>query len=223
MFVIFAPHIDDETIGCYSILKSGNVKTIYYFFDVTDNRLNEAYNLREKLNLNYEICVLSIDKIVNIDEGDIILVPNINDTHPHHKLVNLYAKKNYKNKKYFYSIDMNVKKNVLDIIERENKKSLLFDIFVSQHILLNTDEKYFLFESILDTDNTEVYKIKIKLNNKKYIIKSDCITTIETIKTYNNSDKDISELCYLCYTSDCTFIEYKVKENNITKKITLKF
>lgn len=226
MYIIFAPHIDDETIGCFTYLKNNLIKSIYYFFDITDERKKEAYTLRDKLNSNYNIYFTNINELLILDKEDIILVPNINDTHPQHKLVNLYAKKNYKNTKLFYSIDMNVRKNVLDEKLRKEKKDLL-EIFSSQHKLLNSDEKYFLFESVLTTDNIERYEFTHYIRDDVfYIFSSNCSKTIDYLMNNiinDNNIENINDIIYRNVHPDCEYIEYTFTYFNTKEYIKFLF
>ncbi len=213
MFVIFAPHIDDELIGCYTYLMSGLVRTVYYFFDVTQERIQEACNLQHKLkveyNINYDIKFTAIPNIIELDKDDTILVPNINDTHPQHKLVNLYAKKNYKNKKLYYSIDMNVRKKVLLQYQRDIKKELLKS-YPSQQNLLESDDKYFLFESVLKTDSIVEYVRKYSCGNIRFTFKSNDSTIIYAVIAHLNINgiKNMIDSIYNNITEDTEYFEY---------------
>jgi hypothetical protein len=218
MFVIFAPHIDDELIGCYTYLMSGLVRTVYYFFDATAERIQEAYNLQHKLkseyNIIYDIKFTAIPNIIELDKDDTILVPNINDEHPQHKLVNLYAKKNYKNKKLYYSIDMNVRKRVLLEYQRDTKKELLKS-YPSQQKLLESDDKYFLFESVLTTDSTVEYTKRYIKGNTNILFKSNDIELIDKIINHMNyGNTNMLSFIYDNITDDSYYLEYTMTYPN---------
>ena len=150
-FVIFAPHVDDEVIGAWKLLKAGLVSKVFYFYEVDDVRKKEAE--AAGLYYGFEPVFLPTPDAghIRLPLTDIILVPNIKDRHPHHKMVN-YIARSFTNVLMFYSVDMNVKYNVLWMQERETKRTELLTLFPSQSKLLESDEKYHLFESLLDSD-----------------------------------------------------------------------
>lgn len=149
-YVILAPHIDDEFIGCYRLLCEHKIKKVIYFFDLTEERIKEAKFVSE----NYKFEPIFCNDIENlnshISDSDVLLVPNIKDNHIHHKKINMIAKK-LKNKKLYYSADMNTKFDVLSESIKNCKKDLLTYYYPSQEKLFE-NEKYFLFESLLESD-----------------------------------------------------------------------
>lgn len=151
MNIIFAPHIDDELIGCFSKLK--DIDLVVYFFDVNDERLKEAYQLQKKYNYNIKVHNPNYDVLSVYDHPmNTIYIPSSKDLHIHHKEVNRLVRNNFtKANRKFYSIDMNRKPKLVN--NMEHKKELMYDIYKSQHGLFNSDEKYFLFEDIYDDDS----------------------------------------------------------------------
>lgn len=151
-FIVFAPHVDDEVIGCYRYLRAGLVDTVYYFYELDEVRRAEALECAKKFK--FKAVFATTDTLV-IDPDAIILAPNINDIHPHHGDVNRLAKK-FPNKKEYYSIDMNVRHyTVLDHDVQIDKKNSLNELFPSQAKLF-ADEKYYLFESKVDDDSKKM-------------------------------------------------------------------
>jgi hypothetical protein len=150
-YVIFAPHVDDDVIGCYRFLKAGMVDTVYYFYELDAVRRAEALECAKMFN--FKAIFVSTDTLI-VDSDAIILAPNINDLHPHHNEVNRLAKK-FPNKKKYYSVDMNVNFSVLDQKTQDDKKDTLIKLFPSQAKLFE-NEKYYLFESIVDDDSKKM-------------------------------------------------------------------
>jgi len=147
MNIILAPHIDDELIGCYSILH--DIDEVYYFFDITEERKIEALNTGRKFNFK---CYFGVP--FNASKVDTVYVTTSMDLHKDHKILNRIAKNkekllNFKLK--FYSIDMNRKPNFLEDLHQQ-KKDDMYKLFPSQKGLFDSDEKYFLFEDIFDND-----------------------------------------------------------------------
>lgn len=149
--VIFAPHIDDEVIGCWRLLNFGTVASVYYFFDITSRRLDEAENVAK--HFGFSLYAVKLGDRLDIPEHMTIHLPNIADAHLHHKLVNYYGK-SLPNPKKYYSVDMNVPFDVLSEQERRQKLDAL-SRYPSQSKLLTSDDKYSLFESSLDSDIQE--------------------------------------------------------------------
>jgi hypothetical protein len=155
MNIIFAPHVDDEVIGCYSILDK--ISHVVYFFDIDENRKKEAEKFCSDFNI---IPHFSLKTIPTINESITIYAPHSSDKHPHHKYVNQYAKKiSYENnaKVIFYSVDME-SPNLLPENIHKQKRDVLLKYFTSQKKLLENNDKYHLFErQYLDDDDLFIY------------------------------------------------------------------
>lgn len=146
--VIFAPHIDDEVIGCWRILSKGEVSDVYYFYDCTPERQSEAIAASRKFG--FVAHFVKPGELPTIDKDKIIYLPHIRDAHHHHKLVN-YAGKTYPNAQRYYSVDMSAPFDVLDVLDQSSKRIDLLELFPSQHKLLS-DDKYHLFECDVESD-----------------------------------------------------------------------
>ncbi len=142
--IIIAPHVDDEVIGCYSILKKEKCQIIY---TNTPNeiRLNEANNLKNYLNVNQLFC----DNIpsIHLSKSKTYYIPHpIYEIHPEHRkwgaIGENMARDGYN--VIFYSTNMNA-----PFIREEqyanDKKILLDKVYKSQSDLWKYDHKYFLF------------------------------------------------------------------------------
>jgi len=185
-YVIFAPHIDDELIGCWSLIRAKEVDKVYYFFDITTERKREAIQLA--FDFGYDV-FFNADA-TQIDDAQTLLVPNIRDQHPHHKIVNYSAKHRYPGqKKKYYSIDMNY--GTILLKDYEDKKKALLTYFPSQAALFNNG-KYYLFESIQDLESEKFYKVEHN-NNTVETTLSD-IDMHATIRQYLFTCKTIEEI-----------------------------
>lgn len=162
-YIVFAPHVDDEVIGCFTYLNTELVSDVFYFFEHSDPiRRQEAMNSAERFKFTPHF--INEGGTIDIKDNVTIFVPNINDQHPHHKKVNRFAKQFVKHSSaelLFYSVDMNVKHEVLTMFSRENKKNALFSLFPSQ-VNLFEDAKYHLFESILKSDSNKMIWVKFQ-------------------------------------------------------------
>jgi hypothetical protein len=162
--VILSPHIDDDVIGCFRLLKAGLVSKVYYFYDLTEERIAEAKRAAELFNFEPIFLKNETISIKQEDPETIFLVPNIHDVHPHHKSVNRFAKQNlHMYKLQYYSIDMNTKFDILSEELQVEKEKTLLTLYPSQHKLF-ANEKYFLFESLTKKD--DVCKIWIKFQKE---------------------------------------------------------
>lgn len=194
--VILAPHVDDELIGCFRILEEKTVSDVYYFYDLTNERKEEALYCASKYGFNAHFLWMN-----DIPVDKTVYVPNIHDTHPHHKTVN-YISRSLPNKKRYYSVDMNVPFDVLNTNDQEIKLNELLDTFPSQKKLILKDEKYSLFESDLDTDLICFYK-----SGKFWVQCSECDIPYDIISMFNYKIIQTGGNKILRYVDD----KYKIK------------
>lgn len=182
--VILAPHIDDELIGCYSVIsrhiqakKIGHPSSLHvlYFHDLTPERMQEASKFAEQGE--FYVTFGPFKEVVHSAcSGALnVYVPHRKDAHIHHKGLNcMYRELATK----FYSVDM-VGARPLGHEDAQEKKAMLDKYYPSQSKLWERDEKYFLFESIRDHDY-EMYST-IRLNNYEVTMLStytDVVTEI---------------------------------------------
>lgn len=196
--IILAPHIDDEMIGCYQLILSGNINRIIYFFDLTDERRKEALDFCSSFGI---LCDFS-GTTANIQLDDILFVPSISDSHPHHKIVNGYAK-SLPNKKFYYSVDMTNPK-LLDPVLQENKLKDLIKYYPTQHNLIISDDKYHLFEKISEYDITIFLKVTTQFEGFHYYINAP-----NDVSFLRNNHRHMFHItCYVEQFHDNRDIEY---------------
>ena len=170
--VIIAPHVDDEVIGCYSILSAGNVSKVIYvtdFGEVTEARRVEAIRASRMFGFDPVFCTLA-EIAENTLTSTVIYAPNIADNHPHHKVVNMFVRSMPSTALMsirYYSIDMNVSPKLLSPEDRTSKLNVLNLLYPTQAELFASDAKYFLFEELSSTDG--IYEFTMELCNDTYI------------------------------------------------------
>lgn len=146
MNIILAPHIDDEMIGCSELLFTGKIDKVVYFYDITNVRIDEAIEMAKafKVDISFEGFKFKPKK------DDILYIPCQQDMHEHHKAVNLaYRFHDYVK---YYSVDKNFRQLPIRENNRKIKKDILDRFYPSQKELWANDAKYYIFESILDSD-----------------------------------------------------------------------
>jgi len=153
-YIILAPHVDDEVIGCYRLLMEGNVTHVFYFYELSYERKREALRCAEEFGFTTVFMDSNISAVtlVELSKERIILAPSVHDLHPDHKRLNRYARNIIGADVLFYSVDMNSKFDVLNEIGVD-KEVILKRLFKSQEALF-ANEKYFLFESTPVSDES---------------------------------------------------------------------
>jgi hypothetical protein len=150
--VIFAPHCDDELIGCYRYLRDGVVSTVYYFCELTPARMEEAKKCASIFG--FEPIFVTDVMSIEIPSNTVLLLPSVKDAHPHHKVVNRLGSR-YRCKHLYYSVDMGGKFDVLMPLDRARKEAFLKNIYPSQAKLFE-NEKYFLFEHVVEDESSKM-------------------------------------------------------------------
>jgi hypothetical protein len=158
-YVIVAPHVDDEVIGCYSLLRAGVVKKVYYNVgqELTEERVVEALNCAELFGFDPVMSNLMVNEVAY---SETLLVPHWCDHHPDHKQANQRVRL-YKNvHTMFYSVDMNVPGlKVLSAKVQAEKRSALLSLFPSQADYFRNHQEAYLFEGLFENDFIKAEKI----------------------------------------------------------------
>jgi hypothetical protein len=163
--VVFAPHCDDELIGCYSLLKARAITHV-----VTPKQ--DIFRMQEMekcaKHFGFEV-VTDLDwvKSVTIENA---FYPSANDSHPEHKLISQH-RAGINN--WYYSVDLQTAKHkrVLSTTEINDKCYQLNNIYKSQSNLWANDASYYLFESIVDKDWVEYEQIRFEVKgNANYFL-----------------------------------------------------
>jgi hypothetical protein len=159
--LIIAPHIDDELIGCYSVLANSpkHSVTILFRYELTEERKRESGNLKNFFP-SVAVLVYATDQDLAdrfsylIEEADEVYVPSRRDGHADHRKVNAQYRKHAT---HFYSVDMEGGAYIGD--EASKKKHHCLNMcYPSQKSLWETNAKYYLFEAISKIDYQELVK-----------------------------------------------------------------
>lgn len=173
MNIILAPHLDDEIIGCYSLLMSHKAtmdsfridRILYFSRDAEREReLNNRdrdpvfcpYEGEGADGIRYTLeTQTSASKILRgLTVHDCVFIPSQHDFHPLHRKINRLASWSLgmRVQRYFYSVEMNVPW-LTECSDPDGKKKLLKEWYPSQKKTLKKNDKYFLFESIKPYDD----------------------------------------------------------------------
>lgn len=157
MKVIFAPHPDDEIIGCYEILNEAKEVTVIHHMKVSEKRLNEIHTLPKYLiNVKVQLSIKPPDEVITDMIVDGINVETIYfpdpywELHPEHKDLGNEGYKLWKNTQLdivFYSTNMNTPYlHELGDIHKKRKENILNAVYPSQADLWKYEKKYIFFE-----------------------------------------------------------------------------
>ncbi len=150
MKIILAPHLDDEIIGCFSILDS--VDQVWYFTD--DYRVAAIEKNKKYKKVDHSIGLLL--------PSDTVYAPSRWDYHPLHKVVNALALKTHA-QLFFYSVEMNVPW-LEEEADPKAKKTAMMSLYLEECDSLVND-KYWLFKSIKPYDEEHWFEVNIPLFN----------------------------------------------------------
>ena len=145
--IIFAPHPDDEIIGCYEVLIDETVSPIILYSATNDQiRVNEALKLRDITNVKAQMFVKNIPGHL-IDITNKYYFPNpIYETHPAHRekghIGEMFLRMGFD--VTFYSTEMNYHAKY-ECKDSAGKLEMLNKIYPSQKSLWEHEHKYFLF------------------------------------------------------------------------------
>lgn len=148
--LIIAPHVDDETIGCWSVLTSNNDVTVLYLNnELTQERVAEARSAG--FHLGFDPVFGSDEAAVALRLYERVYVPSRRDWHADHKRANMQWRQHAT---HFYSVDM--ERGTL-LPNAADKRKALDLLYPSQASLWNNNDKYWLFEDIQEQDY-DVYR-----------------------------------------------------------------
>lgn len=164
--IILAPHVDDEAIGCWQLLKNNAISHVIYYFETDLLRKAEALKAAEKykfepifFNIRYDMSGRPITP-TTITDDTTIFVPSVTDLHPDHKAMNKFGREvalAHNCNIIFYTIDMTSGwQQPLTASSRLEKRADLLELYPSQAALFE-NEKYWLFEGYIDTE-TQIKK-----------------------------------------------------------------
>jgi hypothetical protein len=145
--VIVAPHVDDEVIGCWSYLSSGQVAAVVYLYEwESDTRQLEAEACSQRFGFTSFFGSIPAEYL----EGKTLLVPAVTDSHPDHKKAN--KKWRTHPDVLFYRVDLSHSPTKKLVTDFGAKKEALDALFPSQKALWETNASYYLFEDIQPAD-----------------------------------------------------------------------
>lgn len=149
MNVILAPHLDDEVLGCFGVLR--DIDMVYFF---TGDYRADALHVKEPermVMLGYHLRYARWSDDIIFTPEDTIYIPSKYDYHPLHRRVRQIGLQ-LPGKKMFYSVEMNT-----PWLEEEEsplaKRELFKELYPSEVRTINKDDKYFLFQSIKPYDD----------------------------------------------------------------------
>lgn len=151
--ILLAPHVDDELIGAYSLVRMGELTHIAYFEELDGVRKAEATAFCEAFGL---IPIFNhVGGIGYLHSDDVLIAPTVNDSHPAHKRVNRIARSYQSStgcRVIYYGVDMSTPEKVALTAEEQKDKRELFEKFYPSQAELLTDSKYFIFEEIFEDE-----------------------------------------------------------------------
>ena len=112
-YSIVAPHPDDELIGCWSLLRSKEVRNVFFLYDLTNERIKEAKTSAEVFGFVPHFGATLLNKQTIKDT--VLVLPSSKDSHPEHKAANAKYRSLVQDR-LFYSVDLHLtpKKKLLE-------------------------------------------------------------------------------------------------------------
>ena len=144
--IIWAPHPDDEIIGCYEVLIRDR-PAIIYSGDLDNKRREEALKLREHVEIGPQLFLMTVPPSL-MQKGNTFYFPDpIHETHPNHRATGMVgeqlARAGYD--VVFYNTIMNAP-YIHESPDSKAKEDLLNKVYPSQKSLWEWEKKYVLFE-----------------------------------------------------------------------------
>lgn len=149
--IIVAPHIDDEMIGCFSILCNQEIEPIIIYTSIcNEERKQEALLLKKYLpNVKIQMFTKHIPSQFMSPLNSFYFPDPCFETHPEHRRVGMIGEEILRDKickeVIFYSTNMSAP-YIHEISNANYKKNMLNKIYKSQKSLWEYENKYFLFE-----------------------------------------------------------------------------
>lgn len=168
LHVVFAPHLDDEVIGCFSVWSKINI-VVYFTKDYREEIVLEKIKAMKEAGAKVPTYSHIDDfKVEHLRKLDTIYLPSRFDFHPLHREVrNKYLL--LPCKKMFYSIDMNTPWNEEE--EKPEAKLALLQHLYPGEDLFEKNAKYYLFNSVKPYDEIFYYVFDLTVGTDKVIIK----------------------------------------------------
>lgn len=155
--LIVAPHVDDELIGCYSVLAreqvqralgEGGALTVLYLHELSGERRKEAEGAARHFGFTP---IFTEDGYAPIDwetMGD-VYIPRRQDKHPQHRSTNARWRTQAT---HFYGVDMTAGAQLLSKEAAEHKCKLLYGLYPSQRHYFDQHAECWMFEHITEQD-----------------------------------------------------------------------
>lgn len=156
--IIFAPHADDEIIGCHTLLAAQCVEIVVFpsgnLIAYKEAQYSAAkFGFKESIFQEDDLTALKIYVNQALDLEGFLLFPDPNyEYHPQHKLIGgmgmQLVREGFTNI-LFYSTNMNAP-YIREVIQPIKKRDALNSSYPNKETLWKYDHKYFLFEGYVN-------------------------------------------------------------------------
>jgi hypothetical protein len=144
--IIISPHMDDEIIGCYEVIKNDKPIIIYIGDDNSNERKNESLKLKEEVDIKFQLYLNNIPQHF-INKSNTFYFPDPStEIHPKHRLWGNMGEQLARigMDVIFYTTNMNTQ-YIKEEKDPKGKEELLNKIYPSQSNLWKYEKKYILF------------------------------------------------------------------------------